>query len=274
MQTIKRLFNFYIFSSIHVALGVFCFVKLTLKNFGVEENITALFCFFSTILSYNFIRFLNESFEKDWLSNWYRNHKSLLVIISFISAIIVLYLSFSFRIESLMILLPFFILTLFYGMKLPRKLVTLRRVPGLKIFLIAFCFAGVTVLFPLVQNEIDIDVIIWWFFLQRMFFVILITLPFDIRDVDFDSDQLRTIPQQFGHFTTKLLGLILILGIFTIELFIFGKEFNEMFILLTICSLSFVLLLFSRKEQSKYYSAFWVEAIPIFWLLLLLGLNF
>ena len=48
------------------------------------------------------------------------------------------------------------------------------------LFLIAFCFAGITVLFPLVQNGVGITLVVWLLFLQRIFFVLLITIPFDI----------------------------------------------------------------------------------------------
>lgn len=273
MHLLKRFFDFYVFSNIHVSLGVYFFVKITLLSYGIYENTTALFCFFSTIISYNFIRFLDVSNNKSWLAEWYSKQKLLLFVLTCISGVSIVYLSFSFRFEALLILIPFFVLTFFYGMRLPRKLISLRRVPGLKIFLIAFCFAGVTVLFPLVQNKIEIGISEWWYFFQRLFFVILITLPFDIRDVDFDSGQLKTIPQQLGVFYSKMIGVLIAVSVLLIELLLMGNLNSNFIIVLIVIVLSIVLLLFSVKKQSIYFSAFWVESLPIIWCLLLLGLN-
>jgi len=268
MQILKRLFDFYIYSNIHVAIGAFSFVKITLLSFGMTENETALFVFFSTILSYNFIRFMDLPKRNSDFGNWFYKSKKQLLLISILSGMFCLYFFVSFKIDAIVALTPFVLLTLFYGMKLPRKAVSLRYIPGLKIFVIAFCFAGITVLFPLVQNGIEITFSIWVFLLQRLFFVILITLPFDIRDVDSDTKILKTIPQLLGVIAAKLVGLILAVFIFLIEFIYHFENGKNSTIVLSISFLAVLLLLFSSKNQSKYYSSFWVEALPIFWLVI------
>lgn len=265
MQILKRLFDFYIHSNIHVAIGAFCFVKITLLSFGVDENETALFVLFSTILSYNFIRFMDSINRNSDFGNWLNKSKKQLLLISILSGILCLYFFVSFKIDAIIVLSPFVLLTLFYGMKLPRKAISLRYIPGLKIFVIAFCFAGITVLFPLVQNGIDITFNIWVFLLQRLLFVILITLPFDIRDVDSDTKILKTIPQLFGVRAAKLVGIILAVFIFLIEFIYHFENGKSSIIVLSISLLAVLFLLLSSKKQSKYYSSFWVEALPIFW---------
>jgi len=275
MHLIRRIFNFYIFSNIHVAIGTFCFVKLTLLSAHVSENKTGLFVFFSTIVSYNFIRFVNLSKRNNWLAYWFLKQKSSLIILSVISSSCCLYLFFGLKWNAVVILMPFVLLTFFYSMPLPKKMISLRRIPGLKIFLIAFCFAGITVIFPLVQNEILISSTVWILFLQRFLFVILITIPFDIRDVEFDSLRLKTIPQYFGVTIAKIIGVFFgMLVVFLEYIFLFEFFFKSV-ILLFICILSIFLLIFSKKNQSNYYSAFWVESLPIFWfILLVLVINF
>ena len=37
--------------------------------------------------------------------------------------------------------------------------------------------------------------------------------------------------------------------------------------------MTIILLMRAKIDQSKYYSSFWVEAIPVFWWLLLLGFD-
>ena len=58
MRHIKYLFDFYIQSSLHVALAVFALVRITyLKlNIPYDESV-AFFAFFGTIVGYNFIKY-------------------------------------------------------------------------------------------------------------------------------------------------------------------------------------------------------------------------
>ncbi len=274
MQLLKRLFNFYVFSNIHVAVGAFFFVKITLMSFSIQENETGLFVFFSTIVSYNFIRLLNIPEHKNWITIWFVKHKKAIIILSIVCCIACVYFATDFNSNAIVVLIPFIILTLFYGMPLPNRLFSLRKIPGLKILVIAFCFAGVTVIFPLVQNSIKISSIIGVLFIQRLLFVILITIPFDIRDVDFDNSKLKTIPQYFGIISAKLIGVFLGVIIVLIDfIFLFENQITS-YIVMIVTSVSVILLLFSNNKQPKYYSTFWVESIPIVWyVLLFISLN-
>lgn len=270
MHFLKRFFDFYIFSNIHVALGVFCFVKITLIPFGIDENISAIFAFFGTVLGYNFIRFLNVPNQKNWMAKWFVNNRVSMLILSIFSALTCVYLLKDFSMNAILILVPFFVITFFYGVSLPKSVLSLRRVPGVKIFLIAFCFAGITVLFPLIQNGMDITLTVWLLFLQRIFFVILITIPFDIRDVDFDSEKLNTIPQKFGIKKAKVLGIILGVSSLVLQGFFLDRELIETGVFFIVVLVSIILLIFSTRKQSIYYSSFWVESMPIVWSCLLL----
>lgn len=265
MQILKRLFNFYIFSNIHVAVGAFCFVKITLLSYGIVENKTALFVFFSTILSYNFIRFMDLPLRETFFGNWFYTNKIPLILISILSSVFSLYLLIEFELIALIVLAPFVVLTFFYGMKLPKKAISLRRIPGLKIFVIAFCFAGITVLFPLVQNEVAISLEIIPLFVQRLLFVILITLPFDIRDINYDSKALKTIPQLFGVRVAKILGAILFFVILILAFYNYTEKSIDFYIITLMSLLATSLLLFAKQNQPKYYSSFCVEALPIVW---------
>jgi len=42
---------------------------------------------------------------------------------------------------------------------------------------------------------------------------------------------------------------------------------------LIILFITLLFVIFSHKNQSKYYSAFWVEALPVVWLVILLVLS-
>lgn len=270
MQFFKRTFQFYIFSNIHVALAVTCLVKITLLEVGVLENNTSLFVFFSTVVAYNLIRFFRFSDLPRWIRTWLKGNKKILFGLTITSSIAVLMLTFQMQIKALLWLFPFAVFTIFYALPLPFKKGPLRNLPGIKIFLISISFSGITVLFPLVQNDILINSNTWIIFIQRFIFVILITIPFDIRDMNNDMESLKTLPQKFGVMRVKVFGFLLGVIFFAMEFFKNQIDSTDINIVLIISVISVLFLMFATKKQVKYYSSFWVEAIPIFWLMIYL----
>ena len=98
-------------------------------------------------------------------------------------------------------------------------------------------------------------------------------LPFEIRDMQYDSLKLSTIPQRIGIIKTKILGTLSALLIFLIEFSRANIVANKLIILGVVCLLLILFLGFSRVKQPSYYSGFLVEGIPILWALLI-TLNF
>ena len=260
-----KFFNFYIFSNIHVSFATFFLVKITLNNVGISENKTAWFVFFSTLLSYNAIRFLRIGEIDTWYNLWLKQNKKNLYAVSLFSLFALIHLSFQLRLKALLVLIPFALATLFYVF--PIKKYSLRKVAGLKLFLIAFSWAGITVLFPLVQNYIQLRTEDWLSFFQRFLFIIVITIPFDIRDITYDISNLKTLPQQIGSYKSKILGTVLLLFFVVLELLKPGNE--HLFNTILISFFSGLLLWFASQKQSKYYSAFLVESLPIIWWIIL-----
>ena len=72
MQVLKRLFDFYINSSIHVALAVCGLVWVTLLNFNVGADLDFLyFIFFATVTGYNFVKYFGlAKFHHRSLASW------------------------------------------------------------------------------------------------------------------------------------------------------------------------------------------------------------
>ena len=262
-----KIFDFYVFSNMHVALVGFFLVKITLIEMGISENKTAWFVFFATLLSYTIIRFLRLNDINNWYNKWIKKNSKLLYSISILSFIAVLYFGFQLRLKAILTLIPFSLATLFYVFPLEKY--SLRNIAGLKLFLIAFSWAGITVLFPIIQNYILPRMVDYITFFQRFLFVIAITLPFDIRDLDYDLDSLKTLPQQFGIKKTKHIGFILLALFFILE-FLKPIDTHTIWTTLSIAVFSGILLNFATNKQSKYYSAFLVEALPIFWVLLII----
>ena len=134
-------------------------------------------------------------------------------------------------------------------------------------------WSGVTVFLPILSNELSISADVLITGVQRFIFVILLMLPFEIRDLKFDNLKLSTIPQKIGVKQTKIIGAALVLTIFLLEFFKDGITINGILVLLVVLVIALLFLLYSKIDQNKYYSSFWVEGLPILWLILLLAFN-
>ena len=166
------------------------------------------------------------------------------------------------------------LITFFYGM--PLKWVaskSLRKISGLKIYIIAFVWAATTAFLPQLQSGLDLFQIDYMWILERFVFIFILMLPFEIRDMNFDDLKLSTIPQSIGLSNTKKIGYLGVLLLFVSS--IFAHDFNEVEFfssLMTLLLLVFFLIKSSPK-RSRYFTAFWVEALPIFWWVLWIGFK-
>ncbi|MCF8274780.1 MAG: hypothetical protein K9I95_13225 [Flavobacteriaceae bacterium] len=274
MRILKQILNFYINSSIHVALAVFSLSWLTLIEFNIYYDSNILyFIFFASITGYNFVKFFGiAKFHHRSLTAWLK----LIQVFSLFCFLFMCFYLMKIENSIWLYILVFGIITFLYAIPfLPtRKFLdqhhNLRNISGLKVFLIALVWCGVTVYLPLLNNHhiINLDVVI--VSLQRFLLVIMLILPFEIRDLQFDSLKLSTIPQKLGVKGTKIMGVILGLIIFCLEFFKSEIALNQLIILLMISTITLVFVILSKEKQGKYYCAFWVEGVPILWLLFVL----
>lgn len=271
MQVLKRIIDFYINSSIHVALAVCGLVWVTLLNFNVGADLDfVFFIFFATITGYNFVKYFGlAKFHHRILASWLK----AIQIFSLLCFVGLAYYTFKLKTETIFYFLGLGLITFLYAIPfLPKKIFVeagnLRAIGGLKIYVIAFVWTCVTVLIPLLNENyvLDSDMVIE--FVQRFLYVVIATLPFEIRDMKYDSLKLATIPQKIGIYKTKVIGVLLIVLVFLLEFFKDEFYVNKTIILSVICVLLLLFLLFSTKNQKHYYSSFWVEGIPILWAIL------
>ena len=171
------------------------------------------------------------------------------------------------------------VITFLYAIPfLPKRILfdknqNLRQISGLKIYVIGLVWAVVTVILPLVNASVEISADVYMSSIQRFLLVLVLMLPFEIRDLNYDNLKLATIPQLIGIKKTKAIGMLLLIVFFLLEYLKDDLQTKMIVSNLAVVFLLLLLLAFSRKDQSKYYSAFWVESVPIFWLAILLLLR-
>jgi len=102
--------------------------------------------------------------------------------------------------------------------------------------------------------------------------VIIYTIPFEIRDLKNDSFDLQTIPQILGVQNSKIFCYVLI-TLFIFISYIISNSYNDFFADLVLSVILTIIITITKEEQSKYFSSFWVEALPIYWLVIYYLLN-
>jgi hypothetical protein len=88
-------------------------------------------------------------------------------------------------------------------------------------------------------------------------------LPFEIRDLDLDQIYLSTIPQKIGVRNTKIIGYALLGDALLLEFVKHQFDQNRFLIVVFLVVILILFLAKSTPKRSRYYTAFWVEAIPI-----------
>lgn len=268
MRVLKKVFDFYIQSSIHVALSVYSLVQMSCFMFHIPANKPiANFAFFGTILGYNFVKYESLVWAK---SNQMGSKLKSILVLSFLALLAVGFYFFQLQGITQIVSVGVFILTLLYALPFFPNRKNARNWAGVKIYIVALCWVGVTVVLPILNANIPITSDFYLKCVQRFILIFVLILIFEIIDLNNDDPHLQTVPQQIGVKRTKNLGHVLLMVFGVLELF--NSNFNstiEHFVLVVFIALIVALFLaFANEKRSKYYTSFWVESVPILWWLL------
>ena len=270
MQVLKRSFEFYVFGNIHVAVAAYCLTKISLLQFDINNQPLANFVFFSTMLSYNFIRMFQVDRLNSMTAVWIKANKKALIVLNSLAFIGSGYYLLRFRLVEIFALFPFVLATLFYVFPFKNKVSGLRNVPGLKLFLISITWTGLTLYLPLFSAEFQNSEQLYASMAQRFLFIFAITIPFDIRDSKFDLPGLNTIPQVLGVNRSKMIAILGLVIVVVLDTRVAYEDSNYFWINLFIIGLSMLMIAFSAPHRRRFYTAFWIEALPVLWYLLYL----
>ncbi len=268
----QKLFNFYVYSNIHVGIATACLVVISGVNVeGISVSYSPYFVFFSTVFAYHFIRvFENCACHYREVMTYLMKQSKEVLFVGFFSLIGSLFFGVLIGVQNLLIVLPAALLTFWYAIpffKLKGKRISLRNYPTLKILSIALVWAVLTVLFPLQDAIYNSQV--WLEFVQRFFLIMALVIPFDIRDLNHDATHLQTLPQKIGISKAKIVS-IGYLVVFIVLGFVKAPLYSTTFYVeLLLFIVSLLLLVKTKEKQSKYYASFWVESVPIIWLTLI-----
>ncbi len=157
------------------------------------------------------------------------------------------------------------------------KYFRLRDVPYAKIFLISFTVSYVTAVLPLMNEPGDEwrHPVVLGHALARAFFILAITIPFDIRDYKFDQPaRLQTIPLLFGIQRAKRLSLFALLFYAGISFYLFESAPAITIAALLSAIVTAWIIEYCNEDSSEYYFSLLIEGTMIIQFLLLLGAGF
>lgn len=269
---LKKLFHVYIHGSIHVALAVYALVRITEIQLGLpyQENI-AYVAFYGTIVGYNFIKYRPATSRS--IREYVRKYLDILVITTIALLAALVYL-IQLPVRGLVILGMAFGFTLLYALPVLPNYKSLRYISGAKVSVVALCWSLVTVFVPALVYKSTLSIESLWIGIERFFFTFALTIPFEIRDLKTDDARLSTLPRRWGISKTKKLGylfLSVVLGVEVfVHLFLHPARYSMFWGSIIIIGISGLSIRYATIWQHQYYSAVWVEAIPILWWVVLL----
>lgn len=269
MRSLRSIFDFYINSSIHVALAVCSLTEISYLSLKLPPDTLLLgFIFFGTITGYNFVKYAGVA---KLYHHRLSNSLKILQLFSLFAFILAGLFALQLPTNTLFACVPLGLLTLFYAVPLSPGKNNLRTLPSIKIFVIAAVWAGTTVYLPAAHNDLDLaNGHLWGLVVARFFLILALILPFEIRDVSYDAIGLNTLPQIMGTKRTKFFGYVLLCCFMGLHLYLWlGSALDfQWFIPISLTLMTFLSIFLARKKQGHYYCSFWVEGIPIFtWLL-------
>lgn len=268
MKVFKAILDFYINGSIHVALSVYSLVRVTDCMFQIPtDDSMAFFAFFGTIVGYNFVKYDALARTKKLRMS---NELKLIASLSFISVFATAYYFFQLQLVTQIVSVAFLSLTLLYTLPFFPNRKNARNWAGVKIYIVALCWVGVTLVLPILNAEIPITSDFYLKCVQRFILIFVLILIFEIIDLRNDDPHLKTVPQQIGVKRTKTLGFSLIGLLYMLQLLKIDFVLSQFFIYLILGFVIGLFLIFVNENRSKYYSSFWVESVPVFWWILML----
>ena len=272
MRVLKQFFDFYINSSIHVGLSCYALVRMTQYMFHISYNeVVANFAFFGTVVGYNFVKY--DALARVQKNDMRKELKGIAVF-SLLAFFACSYYFFRLEQRTQIAAVAFLSITLLYTLPFFPNKKNARNWAGIKIYMVALCWVGVTVMLPILNAGTVITTDFYLKCVQRFILIFVLILVFEIIDLVKDDPYLKTVPQQIGVERTKHLGYILLIVFCLLEFFKANFVLYELETLL-IFSIAVVVtffLFFATEKRSQYYTSFWVESIPIFWWLVLVFL--
>jgi hypothetical protein len=266
---LSTFFSFIVNSNIWIALGAIAWIEMVwIWTDAKHRNIALeILIFASTLLVYNLHRLLTlPDKDNDTLSfmhRWMYAHPLLQKILIAASVLMICLTIFFVNLRTLMLIISIGLISIFYAVPVPfSKGIRLRDIGLLKPFFVSLAWSIACVVLPLIDLHVFPETMAMLTAHCFLFFM-AITLPFDIRDIRFDRQNLKyaTLPMLAGVATTKWIALFFLTasGIILWKI----QPETETGIIIWY-ALTGYLIMKTKKESHEYHYTFWLDGTIIF----------
>ena len=261
------LLRFLLYGNFWVSGAAACLVLGTQHYFNEFENYNgALLCFFATMFLYNaqrLIKLKQFNNREGYRHLWIYKQRKVLFALSFIAALASAYFVFHLPPFQIGVGLVLFIVAMAYALPLG-KIPALRDVKGIKIFVVAAVWVGVCMFYvdysELLDKQKDL------LFLVLFCFIFLLTLPFDMRDVELDGFKHASLPYLLTKKQLTLLFVSVTLSAILALSFLFLKNHLSVigfWVLVFSFLLAFFTCIYANKKpkQHEFFYVAWVDGL-------------
>lgn len=229
-----------------------CAVALTIEATVQQEyplnSILYFILVFTLTVWYYTLAYLNDKpgFSKNERTRWYTRNKrfvfySQLILILIIVTVISILIYYHYQqfttvsLNQLLLFIPFPLVAIaYYGISGMRNF-NLRKIGWLKPFVIGFCWAGLTTVYPLLYYNIIHNQELWigvgtkWLFIKNFMFVSVLCILFDIKDYASDANQnIKTfvVHKGLGYTIFNIVIPLSIAGLISLLIFSYMNNFS------------------------------------------------
>jgi 4-hydroxybenzoate polyprenyltransferase len=250
-------------------------VEQTYLQLGVAPRYDGVtfFIFFSTFFIYSFHRWLGvhrvSPEDRQIITRWASEHENTLVILVLVSFIGMGISIFFIPFKMIVLLALLGIISVLYELPLIQHnkiFKRLRNIGLLKVFMIVFVVAAVSVIVPVINvgyNFFTTENLL--IYLGRSLFILNLGLCFDARDMYYDvKEKIKTVPIAIGISKTRRLYMILcviIIAVYTLNFLVLNNDLG-IFTGLVLSNLVATFIIYNTvPRRSDYYYIFLVDGM-------------
>ena len=274
---LRKIFDFFLFSSLFISLCAVVMVYQTYQLLIYEQPSATLllFIFFSTVCSYNFHWWLTPtSVHSSQRIYWAQQHKGLHLFLYIIGLVACVIFFFLLRKHWLAIAFGGILTFLYSAPKLPQTVFkALKKIAIGKTIFLSFVWMYVTTLLPVFVSGTAFNIKILLFSISRFFLIYSICILFDYRDRDDDkADGIRSMITYFNEKgIDRLFAISLMLfAVSSIALYLFNLTIIDTIILLIPGIIVSVLYRRAKASYSDYLFYFTLDGLMMLSALLML----
>jgi len=221
----KRIISAFLYSNIFISFGgaaAYLYGSYSLKfEWNIQDWLMAIMAFASTYFAYGLTRkkAVFGHFVEDLPQRiaWWLGKKHFFYVSMLMALFVLLSGSFFIEFDTFLAFSLLGLISVLYSITIPGTVLKLRKIRFMKTIFIAFIWACLAALLPLIENSLLDFMPDFWIhkastlFVQQFLFILAITLPFDIRDMQIDKQQnTQTIPLLIGAKNTLYLATVIL----------------------------------------------------------------